>query len=73
MRKVALLAVVGLLCISLSSLAGEVVTNDTGAEASGSRVVFSTPGQVTSFGEILTNVDKEGPGDVCSVPPSLGP
>lgn len=60
MRKVLLLAVVGLLCISLSSLAGEVITNDTGGEATGLRVVFSMPVQITVFGDILMYVDQEG-------------
>jgi len=57
MRKVALLAVVGLLCISLSSLAGEVVTNDTGADATGLRVVFSVPVKITAFGDTLMQID----------------
>jgi len=60
MRKVALLAVVGLLCISLSSLAGEVITNDIGEDATGLRVVFSVPVMITAFGDILTNVDPKG-------------
>lgn len=61
MRKVLLLAVVGLLCISLSSLAGEVITNDTGEDATGLKVVFSMPAEITAFGDILMHVDQEGP------------
>lgn len=60
MRKVALLAVVGLLCISLSSLAGEVITNDTGEDAIGLQVVFSESVTITAFGDTLMQVDQTG-------------
>jgi hypothetical protein len=60
MKKISLLLVIGLLCISLSSLAGEVITNDTGEDATGLRVVFSAPVKITAFGDILTDVDPEG-------------
>jgi hypothetical protein len=52
--------VITLLCVSVSVLAGEVITNDTGEDVTGLRVVFSTPVLITTFGDILTNVDKEG-------------
>jgi hypothetical protein len=52
-----------LLCVSLSSLAGEVVTNDTGEEATGLRIVFSTPVQITAFGDTLMEVDQTGTAD----------
>ena len=58
MKKVGLL-LVGLLCISVSVLAGEVITNDTGEEATGLRVVLSAPVLITGYGDILTNVDEE--------------
>jgi hypothetical protein len=61
MKKISLLLGIGLLCISLSSLAGEVITNDTGEEATGLRVVFSEAVQITAFGDILMHVDHEGP------------
>ena len=60
MKKVSLLVVVGVLCISLSSFAGEVITNDTGEDATGLRVVFSALVKITAFGDILTDVDPEG-------------
>lgn len=59
MKKVALL-VVGLLCVSVAALAGEVITNDTGEDATLLRVVFSTPVLITAFGDVLINVDQEG-------------
>jgi arabinogalactan endo-1,4-beta-galactosidase len=59
MKKLILL-VVGLLCVSVTVLAGEVITNDTGEDVTGLRVVFSTPVLITTFGDILTNVDEEG-------------
>jgi hypothetical protein len=63
MKKVSLLLVIELLCISLSSLAGEVITNDTGGDATGLRVTFSEPVQITAFGDTLMAVDQTGPAD----------
>lgn len=63
MKKVRLLLVIGLLCVSLSSLAGEVVTNDTGEDATGLWVTFSEPVQITAFGDTLMEVDQTGPAD----------
>ena len=63
MKKVGLLLFIGLLCISLSSLAGELITNDTAEDATGLRVTFSAPVAITAFGDILTHVDQEGPTD----------
>jgi hypothetical protein len=59
MKKVGLL-LVGLLCISVSSLASEVVTNDSGQDATGLRVVFSESVTITAFGDTLMKVDPEG-------------
>ena len=42
MKKVSLLFI-GLLCVSVIVYAGEVITNDTGEDATGLRVVFSAP------------------------------
>jgi hypothetical protein len=58
MKKVTLL-VAGLFCISVSVFAGEVITNDTGEDATGLRVVFSSPVLITGFGDILTTVDPQ--------------
>lgn len=63
MKKVGLLLFIGLLCISLSSFAGEVITNDTGDDAIGLRVVFSEAVQITAFGDTLMEVDQTGPAD----------
>ena len=60
MEKVSLLLVIGLLCISLSSVAGEVITNDSGEEATSLSVVFSASVQIAAFGDILTDVNPEG-------------
>jgi len=57
MRKVALLVVV-LLCLSVMLYAGEVITNDTGEDATG--VVFSAPVEITAFGDTLMQVDQTG-------------
>jgi len=59
MRKVALL-VVALLCLSVMLYAGEVVTNDTGEDATGLRVTFSEPVRVTVFGDTMMQVDPTG-------------
>jgi len=59
MRKVALL-VVALLCLSVMLYAGEVITNDTGEDATGLRVVFSAPVEITAFGDTLMQVDQTG-------------
>jgi len=56
MKKLSLLFV-GLLLLSIAVHAGEVITNDTGEDAIGLRVVFSTPVLITAFGDILTSVD----------------
>lgn len=59
MKKVCML-LVGLLCISLSALAGEVITNDTGEDTTGLHVVFSAPVLIMGFGDTLMNVDQRG-------------
>jgi len=59
MRKVALL-VVALLCLSVMLYAGEVITNDTGEDATGFQVLFSAPVQITAFGDTLMQVDQTG-------------
>jgi arabinogalactan endo-1,4-beta-galactosidase len=59
MKKVSLLLGIGLLCVSLSSLAGEVITNDTGEDATGLRVVFSSPVLITGSGDVFTTVDPQ--------------
>lgn len=56
MRKASLL-IVGLVCLSVIVHAGEVITNDTGEDARGLRVTFSSPVLITDFGDILTSVD----------------
>jgi len=58
MKRAALL-LVGLLCVSVAVYAGEVITNDSGEDATGLRVVFSTPVLITDFGDILTSVDPQ--------------
>lgn len=58
MKRVYLL-LVGLLCLSVSVIAGEVITNDSGEDATGLRVSFSTPVLITAFGDILTTVDPQ--------------
>jgi len=58
MKKVSLLAV-GLLCLSVVVSAGEVITNDTGEDATCLRVMFSEPVFITAFGDILTSVDPQ--------------
>jgi len=50
---------VGLLCLSVVVHAGEVITNDTGEDATGLRVTFSTPVLLTAFGDILTSVNPQ--------------
>ena len=57
--KKANLLVAGLLCLSVGVFAGEVATNNTGEEATGLRVSFSTPVLITAFGDILTSVDPQ--------------
>ena len=58
MRKLQLL-LAGVLCLSVLVHAGEVITNDTGEEATGLRVTFSNPVLITEFGDILTSVDPQ--------------
>jgi len=58
MTKIWLL-VAGLMFLSCGVLAGEVITNDTGEDATGLRVSFSTPVLITAFGDILTSVDPQ--------------
>jgi hypothetical protein len=53
------LLLAGLLLVSLIVGAGEVITNDTGEDATGLRVSFSTPVLITAFGDILTSVDPQ--------------
>ncbi|MCK5827605.1 hypothetical protein KAH43_03685, partial [Candidatus Bipolaricaulota bacterium] len=57
--KRASLLLVRLLCFSVLVFAGEVITNDTGEDATGLRVAFSTPVLITAFGDILTSVDPQ--------------
>ena len=56
MMKLSLL-VIGMLCLSIVVCAGEVITNDTGEDATGLRVTFSEPVVITAFGDVLTSVD----------------
>ena len=58
MKRINLL-LVGLLCVSVMVYAGEVITNGTGEDAIGLRVVFSSPVLITDFGDILTVVDTQ--------------
>jgi hypothetical protein len=58
MKRVGLL-LVGFLFLSVSIIAGEVITNDSGKDATGLRVSFSTPVLITDFGDILTSVDPQ--------------
>jgi len=58
MKKINLLLLIGLLCISLSSLAGEYLMNED--VALGLRVVFSEPVTITGFGDVFTTVDPQG-------------
>jgi hypothetical protein len=58
MKKICLL-LIGLVCLSVAVYAGEVITNDTGEDATGLRVSFSTPVLITAFGDILTSVDPQ--------------
>jgi len=53
------LALVGLACVSVVSLAGSVITNDTGEAAVGLRVTFSAPVLITSYGDALSSVEPE--------------
>lgn len=57
--KRASLLFIGLICFSVVVFAGEVITNDTGEEATGLRVAFSSPVLITAFGDILTSVDPQ--------------
>jgi|GEM_PF-6526510 len=57
MKRISLL-VAGCLCLSAAVFAGQVITNDTGEDATGLRVTFSSPVLITSFGDILTTVDQ---------------
>jgi len=50
------LTLVGVVCVSLTVLAGTVITNDTGEAATGLRVTFSSPVLITSFGDALTSI-----------------
>jgi hypothetical protein len=52
--------VITLLCVSLSSLAGEYLMNDTGEAVTGLRVVFSEPVFLTGFGDVLITVTPVG-------------
>ena len=51
-----LVAVVG---VSLVAFSGTVITNDTGEDAAGLRVTFSSPVLITSFGDALTSIDPQ--------------
>jgi|GEM_PF-5009316 len=52
------LALVAVLCVSIAAFAGTVITNDTGEDATGLRVTFSSPVLITTFGDTLTTVDQ---------------
>lgn len=58
MKRVSLL-LVGLLLVSVGAFAGDVITNDTGEDMSGLRVVFSQPVLITAFGESLISVEPQ--------------
>ena len=58
MKKIGTL-LVGVAFFSFCMLAGEVLTNDTGEDATGLRVSFSTPVLITAFGDILVSVDPQ--------------
>jgi len=51
------LLLAGFLLVSLLVGAGEVITNDTGEDARGLSVTFSSPVLITGFGDSLPNVD----------------
>jgi hypothetical protein len=51
--------VVGLLCLSVVVHAEEVITNDTGEDATGLRFSFSSPVLITAFEDILTSIDPQ--------------
>jgi hypothetical protein len=59
MKKTALL-VIGLVLLSIPSLAGEYLVNDTGEMVYRLRVVFSEPVELTGFGNILVTVQPLG-------------
>jgi len=58
MKRLSLLFV-GMLCLSVVGYAGEVITNDTGEDATGLRVLFSTPVLITAFGDTLPFVEAQ--------------
>ncbi len=58
MRTIGLL-LMGLMAMSLVAISGEVLTNDTGEDARGLRVTFSSPVMITRYGDALTRVDPE--------------
>jgi len=58
MKTVSLL-LVGMLCLSVVVFPGEVITNDTGEDATGLHVTFSEPVMITAFGDALTSVDPQ--------------
>ncbi len=58
MKTISLL-LIGLLCLSAAAVTGEVIANDTGEDATGLRITFSTPVLITAFGDILTSVDPQ--------------
>jgi len=58
MRRIGLL-LIGVLCLSVVVSVGEVITNNTGEDATGLRVTFSQPVLITAFGDILTSVDPQ--------------
>jgi len=58
MKKIGTLFV-GFLFLTFAVLAGEVITNDTGEDAMGLHVTFSSPVLITAFGDILTSVDPQ--------------
>ncbi len=58
MKKLSLL-LVGFLCLSVMVRAGEVISNDTGEDATGLRVVFSSPVLITGFGDNLVSIDTQ--------------
>lgn len=62
MKKASLL-LVGLLVVSITAHAGNVMTNDTGEDATGLRVTFSSPVIITGFGDAFCTKKA----DACSI------
>ena len=58
--KTAALAILVMILIGVSAMAGEYLTNDTGAFVNGLRVAFTELVTITGFGDVLTVVNPEG-------------